>query len=132
MRLALRIFIIIVAVGSMNIELQEQQNQTQAAEQKLTVSGKLVRVMAIGAESTGWSIELASPIRLANKELNSIQVRYRSGSKLEKLADKKVKASGKIAVQHGVETGAQPVLEISSIQEVKTTADGTTGQPKAP
>jgi hypothetical protein len=30
----------------------------QSPEQKLTVTGKLVRVMAIGGESTGWAIEL--------------------------------------------------------------------------
>ena len=79
-------------------------------------------------QSTGWSVELVSPIKVENKEFNSIQVRYRGGSKLEKLADKRVKASGKIAVQHGRETGAYPVLEISSIKEVKTTAARTTGQ----
>ena len=40
----------------------------QSPVQKLTVTGKLVRVMAIGAESTGWSIELESTITVDNKK----------------------------------------------------------------
>jgi hypothetical protein len=130
MRWALRIAVMLVAVSGMTVESPAQPNQTAEPEPSLTVTGKLVRVMAIGAESTGWSVELVSPIKVENKELNSIQVRYRSGSKLEKLADKRVKASGKITVQHGRETGAYPVLEISSIKEVKTTVARTSGQDK--
>jgi len=30
------------------------------------VAGKLVRVMAIGAQSTGWAIELVAPITIEN------------------------------------------------------------------
>jgi len=91
----------------------------QAPDQKLTVTGKLVRVMATGAESTGWGIELGLAMTVDNKEITSIQVRYRSASKLEKLANKQVKASGKLVQRQGVETGEQPVLEISSIKEAK-------------
>jgi len=57
-------------------------------------------------------------------------VRYSSASKLERLADKQVRASGKLVHQQEVETGKQPVLDISSIKEVKATAD--TAQPKSP
>ena len=121
---------VMLALSGMNVESPAQPNQAAEPEPSLTVTGKLVRVMAIGAESTGWSVELVSPIKVENKEFNSIQVRYRGGSKLEKLADKRVKASGKIAVQHGRETGAYPVLEISSIKEVKTTVARTSGQDK--
>lgn len=54
----------------------------QPPDQKLMVAGKLVRVMAIGAESTGWAIELVAPITIENTQVNSIQVRYSSASKL--------------------------------------------------
>ena len=63
----------------------------QSPVQKLTVTGKLVRVMAIGAESTGWAIEMGSAITIDNKQVNSIQVRYHSASKLEKLTNKQVR-----------------------------------------
>ena len=51
-----------------------------------THHGKLVGVMAIGAESTGSAIEM-----IGDKQVNSIQVRYRSAGKLEKLTNKQVR-----------------------------------------
>ena len=104
----------------------------QPPDQKLTVAGKLVRVMAIGAESTGWAIELGAPITIENTQVNSIQVRYSSASKLESLVDKQVRASGRLVHRQGVETGKQPVLDISSIKEVKATADTAPAQRKSP
>jgi len=101
----------------------------QSPDQKLTVAGKLVRVMAIGAESTGWAIEMGSAITVDDKQINSIQVRYRS--KLEKLANKQVRASGKLVRRQGAETGEQPVLDISSIKEAKATDDTAPARPKS-
>ena len=91
----------------------------QSPEKKITVTGKLTRVMAIGAESTGWSVEFDSAATIEGKPLHSIQIRYGKTARLEKLANKQVRATGKPAHLHGVETGDQPVLEVSSIKEVK-------------
>lgn len=102
----------------------------QSSDQKLTVVGKLVRVMAIGAESTGWAIEMGSAITIDNKQVNSIQVRYHSASKLEKLTNKQVRASGKLVRRQGVETGEQPVLNISPIKEAKAADELAPGRPK--
>jgi hypothetical protein len=104
----------------------------QSPEPKFSVTGKLVRVMAIGGESTGWAIELNPAITEGEKQVSSLQVRYRRAGKLEKLANKQVKATGKITNRQGVETGAQPVLEISSIKEVKTTTGSAATQPEPP
>jgi hypothetical protein len=101
----------------------------QSPGQKLTVTGKLVRVMAIGAESTGWAIQMNPAVRLGDKQVSSVQVRYRDASKLEKLENKQVKATGKLVQRQGVETGTQPLVDISSIKEVKTAADTSTTQP---
>ena len=46
---------------------------------------------------------------------------YRKTAKLEKLANKRVSATGKLGQQTGVETGEQPVFRVSSIQEVAST-----------
>jgi heat shock protein HslJ len=100
--------------------------QAQTAEQEISVTGKLTRMMAIGAESTGWVIELDPSIAIGGKQLDSIQVRYSKTKKLEKLANKHVTATGKLGQQTGVETGEQPVLSISSIKEAKGTAAPTT------
>jgi hypothetical protein len=101
---------------------QSQASGPEQKEQKLAVTGKLVRQMAIGAESTGWAIEFDPPITIEDKQAHSLQVSYSNSSKLEKLENKQVKASGKLGHKQGVETGQQPVLEISSIREVKPPA----------
>jgi heat shock protein HslJ len=103
--------------------------QAQPPEQKITVTGKLIRAMAIGGESTGWALELESATTIDGKQMNSIQVSYRKTGKLEKLENKRVRATGKLAHRHGVETGEQPVFELSSIKEAKATAQPAPPQP---
>ncbi|HXW61983.1 MAG TPA: hypothetical protein VEJ45_05240 [Candidatus Acidoferrales bacterium] len=93
----------------------------QPSEQQITVTGKLVRMMAIGAESTGWVVELESPADIDGQQVNSIQVSYRKIAKLETLENKRVRATGKLAHRHGVETGEQPILNLSSIKPVMAT-----------
>jgi len=97
----------------------------QQPEQEITVTGKLVRTMAIGGESTGWVLELESAAHIDGKQVNSVQVSYRNTGKLEKLGNKRVTAVGKLTRRQGVETGEQPVLEVSSIKEAKTITQGT-------
>ena len=104
--------------------------RAQSKEQPLTVTGKLSRAMAIGGESTGWMIELDSATAINGKEVNSIEVAYRKSKTLERLANKRVKATGKLSHRHGVETGERAVLEISSIVEIKD--GGHTDQAPAP
>jgi hypothetical protein len=94
----------------------------QAAPQtqtKMTVTGTLTRAMAIGGESTGWSIQVDPEITLDGKQVHSIEISYKDAQKLEKLKDKRVKATGKRTHKHGVETGDRAVLEVSSIKESK-------------
>src|SRR5215470_15300592 len=87
------------------------------SKSKVTVTGKLGRVMAIGAESTGWAIQLDSPVTIDGKQLDSIEVQSRKKKKLEALVDKRVEATGKITQRHGVETGDRSILVIFSIKE---------------
>ncbi len=95
----------------------------QAAPQtqpKMTVTGTLARVMAIGGESTGWSIQVDPEITVDGKPVHSIEISYKDAKKLEQLANKRVKATGKLSHKHGVETGDRAVLEVSSIKEIKS------------
>lgn len=88
-----------------------------AKSKKLTVTGKLTRMMAIGAETSGWSIELTSPITLDGKEIHSLEIRYSDTQKLESLKDHWVKAKGTVSSATGVETGHRTVLQLASIKE---------------
>ena len=96
--------------------------QAQTPERQTTVTGKLGRVMAIGGESTGWAIQLDSETTIEGKRVDSLEVDYSNTEKLEKLADKHVKASGTLSHRKGVETGERLVLVVSSMKEVKATS----------
>ena len=106
--------------------------RAQPSEQNITVTGKLVRAMFIGGESTGWILELESTITIDGKQVNSIQVSYRKTEPLEKLENARVRVTGKITHRHGVETGEHLVLDVSSIKETKATAQPTPAQPGVP
>lgn len=95
--------------------------------QKMTVTGKLTRVMAIGGESTGWAIELESETVIDGKPVHSIEIDYPNKAKLETLVDKRVKATGTVGHRQGVETGQRTILAVSSIRGVKAAAFSLTG-----
>jgi heat shock protein HslJ len=112
---------LILAIFAMHLEAQSK-------EQRITITGTLVRAMAIGGESTGWTIEPASETIIDGKKLNSIQISYNDTSRLEQLENKRVTATGTVAYRHGVETGDQPVLHVSSIKEAKAATQPARGQ----
>ena len=98
----------------------------------IAITGKLVRAMAIGGESTGWILELEATNTIDGKQVNSIQVSYRKTAELEKLENARVRVIGKITRRHGVETGEHLVLDVSSIKEAKATAQKAPAQPELP
>ena len=77
--------------------------------------------MAIGGESTGWSIHLDHPMTVKEKEVDSLEIDYAKAKRLAKLEDKEVGVSGKLTHRHGVETGERLVFGVSTIQEVNKT-----------
>ena len=79
--------------------------------------GKLSRVMGIGGETTGWSVELQSEVTLEGQTLHSIEV---SGppKRLARLANQNIEARGFVKHHHGVERKDWLVLEINSIRPI--------------
>jgi heat shock protein HslJ len=90
--------------------------------QKITVTGKLTRVMAIGGESTGWAIQLEPETTIEGRQVDSIEIDYPNTGKLEKLANNRVKVTGMVSHRQGVETGGRTVLVVSSIKEAEAIA----------
>jgi len=86
---------------------------------KITIQGKLSRVMAIGAETSGWAIELNPVLTVHEKQISSMEVVYVDTKKLEALENKTVKATGTLSNVTGIETGQRPVLNLTSIKQVK-------------
>src|SRR5260370_35838180 len=97
--------------------------------QKMTVTGKLTREMAIGGESTGWAIQLDSEAAIDGKQVHSIEVDSRKTKRLEKLENKHVEATGLLSHRQGVETGERLVLVISSIVSSNNETQGAVRAP---
>jgi hypothetical protein len=92
--------------------------QEAAARKKITIIGKLTRVMAIGGETSGWSVEFRHRITLQGKKMRSVEVTG-ALAELEKLKDQRVRAEGALAHHTGMERGEYTVFEISSIRAAK-------------
>ncbi len=101
----------------------------QDKSDKLTVQGKLTRLMAIGAETSGWAIELNPALDVHGKQVSSIEIVYLDSKKLGTLADKTVKVTGFLSNVTGIETGQRPVLNVTSIKPIKE-KPAATGTPK--
>jgi hypothetical protein len=85
--------------------------------QKVTVVGTVHRVMAIGAETTGWMVQVDSETVIDGKPISSIEVNdTRKPGQLEGFENKRVKIAGKVVYRHGMETGVQPYIEITTIK----------------
>jgi hypothetical protein len=85
--------------------------------QKITMVGTLHRAMAIGAESTGWMMQVDSETIIDGKPVSSIEVSdTRKPKQLDDFENKRVKIAGKVAYRHGVETGTQAYVEITTIK----------------
>jgi hypothetical protein len=73
--------------------------------------------MAIGAESTGWVLQVESQTIIDGKPISSIEVSDTHKPKqLEEFENKRVKIAGKVVYRHGLETGVRPYIEIASIK----------------
>lgn len=93
--------------------------QTSTNKNEIRVTGKLTRAMAIGGESTGWTVELNPEINIQGTPHNSLEISYPKTQKLEKLANKMVVVKGTLTTQSGVERGNREILKVSSIKEAK-------------
>src|SRR5271169_3026038 len=91
--------------------------QSTADTKPITVTGKLTRAMAIGGESTGWTIELDNELTIDSHPTKSIEVDA-PASKLEPLADKHVSARGRLTTLESPERGKRTILKISRIHEL--------------
>jgi hypothetical protein len=98
---------------------QSDKSEKPDKSDKLSVTGKLTRVMAIGAETSGWAVELNPPFSVNGKQVSSIEIVAADTKKLESLENKVVKATGTLSNASGVETGERPVLNVSSIKAAK-------------
>src|SRR5580658_4462143 len=85
--------------------------------QKITLVGTIHRAMAVGAETTGWMVQVDSVTIVDGKPISSIEVSdTRKPKQLEDFENKRVKIAGKVVYRNGVETGVLPYIEITTIK----------------
>lgn len=89
----------------------------QPQSEKLTVTGKLVRVPTASAETSGWAIQLDQPRKLDGKHVTSIEVQSTNLKQLEALENQPVKATGTLTHAEAADTGSRLVLTIRSIEK---------------
>jgi hypothetical protein len=112
------VFITILALGCLCLHADETDPQ------KVKLVGTLHRAMAVGAESTGWIVQVDSQTVIDGKPISSIEVNYsKKPDELNKFDNKLVKIAGKVAYRHGVETGVQSYVEINSIKAASGSDD---------
>jgi hypothetical protein len=110
-----RFLLCVLAFAVFSAQARPQQT---APPKKITITGKLTRVMAIGGETSGWSLELKHQITLEGKKMRSVEASG-AAEELEKLKDRRVTAVGTLVHHTGMERGDYMVLEISSIRAAK-------------
>ncbi|HEY6129782.1 MAG TPA: hypothetical protein VIW23_16540 [Candidatus Acidoferrum sp.] len=108
------VFLLSLAIFASVSALAQESHSTK----KITVYGRLTRVVAIGAETTGWSLEFRRRVILEGKKMRSIEVSGHA-EEFEKLNDQEVKVSGILTHHTGVERPDHLVLEVSSISAMK-------------
>jgi hypothetical protein len=87
-------------------------------EGTVEATGRLVKVMAAGAETTGWAIQFEDEVSFGGKGTHSIEVEG-DAKKLGKLENKKVTAKGTIVHRSGVEAKDRMVFVVEKIKEWK-------------
>jgi len=95
-----------------------EEQKKPLAPGEIILLGKLTRVMAIGGETTGWSLELKSETAIEGEKLTAIEV---SGfpKKLARLANQDVRVRGFVMHHHGVERKDWLVLELTAIHAIQ-------------
>ncbi len=95
--------------------------QGTAVEGTVEATGKLVKVMAAGAETTGWAIQFENEVSFGGNAVHSIEVEG-DVKKFGKLENKKVTAKGMIVHRPGTERKDRMVFAVQKIKEWKAPA----------
>lgn len=95
--------------------------QGTPVEGTVEATGKLVKVMAVGAETTGWAVEFEQEVSFGGNGVHSIEVEG-DAKKFGKLENKKVTVKGSIVHRSGTERKDRIVFVVQKIKEWKAPA----------
>ena len=95
--------------------------QGTPVEGPVEATGKLVKVLAAGGETTGWAIEFEKEVSFGGNGVHSIEAEG-DVKKFGKLENKKVTVKGSIVHRSGVESKDRMVFVVQKIKEWKAPA----------
>ena len=87
--------------------------------QTTTVTGMLIRVMVIGGETTGWAVNLDTPLQIAGKAVERLEIDP-AGQEVDNFENRRVEVKGILEKRYGIERGEYWVLVVKEMQELKT------------
>ena len=105
----------VLSVGGIAVGSNAQERNTNADR----FVGKLVRVVAIGGETTGWAVRLDAERQVGEATLRQVEVDTApSQVNLESFQDKQVEITGTLTWRRGVERKKYPVVILETIREL--------------
>src|ERR1051325_4210699 len=108
------VFLLSLAIFASVSALAQESHSTK----KITVYGRLTRVVAIGAETTGWSLEFRRRVILEGKKMRSFSSSGQA-AECENLNDQEVKVSAIVTHRTGVDRPDHLVHAVSTSSEMK-------------
>jgi hypothetical protein len=92
-----------------SLEQTAQSSQDKAMVSVFTISGKLIKVVAIGGETTGWAVDLELPLGVEGQQLSRIEVDP-GNIKIARFKDKRIEVIGALERRQGVERGYYVIM----------------------
>lgn len=111
----------ILAMGVVLCVCARAAAQGTPVEGTVEATGKLVKVMAVGGETSGWAIEFEQEVSFGGNGVHTIEVEG-DAKKFAKLENKKVTAKGNIVHRSGTERKDRMVFVVQKIKEWKAPA----------
>lgn len=91
----------------------ETSSYVVEAGEEVTVNGTLVRVVAIGGETTGWAIDLNQPLEVEGETVSRIEIDLVNiDMDLAPFEGVPITAAGTLVKRLGIERGSYWVIEI--------------------
>ena len=120
MGLILLIVLFSEAMAEPNPELRPPNSKqtittVKVPEVHITVTGKLIRIMAIGGETTGWAVDLDEPRQIGGARLTRITIDP-AGRPVADFDNRRVEIAGILEKRSGIERGEYWVIVVKEMR----------------
>ena len=104
--------------GSTSHIFSKVKGEEGKSNKKITITGKLTRVVAIGGETTGWAVDLDKPLQIRGETLTRIEI-HPVVREMDGLQNRRMEVTGTLEKRSGIERGEYWVIKVERIREIK-------------